>query len=117
MISLWWLHEGNRALRVGDWKIVAAGAKAPWELYDLGNDRGESNNLADKYPEKVSELAAIWDQHTEATRARALEELPAKAESPNAAKKKARERPTSGRRWQEPPEHPHCWLPGAAIGR
>lgn len=23
--SLWWLHEGNRALRVGDWKIVAAG--------------------------------------------------------------------------------------------
>ena len=30
--SLWWLHEGNRALRVGDWKIVAAGKNTPWEL-------------------------------------------------------------------------------------
>lgn len=22
--GLWWLHEGNRALRAGDWKLVAA---------------------------------------------------------------------------------------------
>ena len=28
---LWWCHEGNRAIRVGDWKLVAAGADAPWE--------------------------------------------------------------------------------------
>src|SRR5262249_22549116 len=27
---LWWLHEGNRALRVGDWKIVAAGKDSSW---------------------------------------------------------------------------------------
>ena len=36
--SLWWLHEGNRAIRVGDWKLVAAKG-APWELYDLAADR------------------------------------------------------------------------------
>ena len=45
--SLWWLHEGNRALRVGDWKIVAAGKDSPWELYDLSSDRSETKNLAE----------------------------------------------------------------------
>jgi arylsulfatase len=60
--SLWWLHEGNRALRVGDWKIVAAGKDSPWELYDLSSDRSETKNLAADRPEKVRELAAIWDK-------------------------------------------------------
>jgi arylsulfatase len=60
---LWWCHEGNRAVRVGDWKLVAAGAKGPWELYDLKIDRGESHNLTDKLPEKAHELETIWTQH------------------------------------------------------
>ena len=51
--SIWWLHEGNRALRMGDWKIVAAGKNSPWELYDLSSDRAESKNLAKDKPEKV----------------------------------------------------------------
>jgi arylsulfatase len=59
----WWMHEKNRALRVGDWKIVAAGADSPWELYDLRTDRAESNNLAGKDPDRVRQLAGIWDQH------------------------------------------------------
>ena len=62
--SFWWLHEGNRALRVGDWKIVAAGKDSPWELYDLGKDRAESKNLAAKKPEKVRELAENWHRQT-----------------------------------------------------
>jgi arylsulfatase A-like enzyme len=62
--SLWWLHEENRALRVGNWKIVAAGKDSPWELYDLRTDRGESINLADRYPEKVRELADEWTRQT-----------------------------------------------------
>ncbi len=57
---LWWLHENNRALRQGHWKIVAAGKDAPWELYDLSQDRCETNNLAKTMPEKVRELDAIW---------------------------------------------------------
>ena len=71
--SLWWLHEGNRAVRVGDWKLVAAvpslrgrGADAEkaepgaWELYNLAEDRAETKNLAAEQPEKVRELAAVW---------------------------------------------------------
>ena len=63
--SLWWLHEGNRALRVGDWKIVAAGADAPWELYDLSVDRSETRNLAADRPDKVRELASVWAKQFE----------------------------------------------------
>lgn len=58
--ALWWQHEGNRALRIGAWKLVAAGNDAPWELYDLSTDRGETKNLAAQQPEKVKELAATW---------------------------------------------------------
>jgi arylsulfatase len=58
-------HIGNRALRVGDWKIAAAGADAPWELYNLATDRSEMHNLAEQNPEKLKELAAIWQQHDE----------------------------------------------------
>jgi arylsulfatase len=63
--SLWWLHVENRALRVGDWKIVAAGKDSPWELYDLGMDRAESKNLAGEKPEKVRELAELWSKQTD----------------------------------------------------
>ncbi len=62
--SIWWQHEGNRALRAGDWKIVAAGKAAEWELYDLKADRTEGKNLAKEYPEKVKELAAVWEKLT-----------------------------------------------------
>ena len=74
--SLWWLHEGNRALRVGDWKIVAAGKDSPWELYDLSSDRSESNNLARAKPEKVSELVAIWSKQLEDYTSLASKDLP-----------------------------------------
>lgn len=63
---LWWLHEGNRAIRVGDWKLVAARTEGPWELFDLKTDRTESHNLAATYPEKVQELAARWQAETDA---------------------------------------------------
>lgn len=71
---LWWLHEGNRALRVGDWKIVAD-AKGDWELYDLASDRGESRNLAAQCPDKLRDLVALWEGHTAATRELALRDL------------------------------------------
>lgn len=58
--ALWWSHEGNRAIRVGDWKLVSAGAKGPWELHDLGRDRAESRDLATEKPEKAAELRRTW---------------------------------------------------------
>ena len=63
--TIWWLHEGNRALRVGDWKIVAAGKESAWELYNLTTDRSETKNLAAENPEKVRELATEWSRQTE----------------------------------------------------
>ena len=61
--SLWWLHEGNRAVSVGYWKLVAA-KNDPWELYDLQTDRAEQINLAARMPEKVKELERIWQEQT-----------------------------------------------------
>ena len=58
--ALWWHHEGNRALREGEWKIVAAGVNSAWELYNLGPDRAETINLASKHPEQVLAMAARW---------------------------------------------------------
>jgi len=69
--SLWWLHEGNRAVRIGDWKLVAAKGD-PWELYDMRTDRAEQVNLAAKMPDKVKELKRVWqeqaDRYTELAR-------------------------------------------------
>jgi arylsulfatase A-like enzyme len=62
---LFFKHEGNRGLRAGDWKIVAARPNGAWELYNLANDRAESENLAAKFPEKVEALAAMWETHDE----------------------------------------------------
>jgi len=73
---LWWLHENNRAVRVGDWKLVAAGREAPWELYDLAADRGEMNNLAGQNPGKARELEQVWSAAWEKIRALALENAP-----------------------------------------
>ncbi len=62
---LWWFHSGNRAIRLGDWKLVATGEAGNWELYDLSNDRAESHDLAAKHPEKVRQLEQEWTKHLE----------------------------------------------------
>ncbi len=74
-ITLWWYHDGHRALRAGDWKIAAAHDE-PWELYDLSRDRGESHNLASQYPDKVQELAAQWTSRANEYREMAEKDLP-----------------------------------------
>jgi arylsulfatase len=73
--SLWWLHEGHRAVRVGDWKLVAAKGD-PWELYDLRTDRAEQVNLAAKLPDKVKELERVWQEQTDRYTALARKTLP-----------------------------------------
>ena len=59
--ALYWEHEGNAAVRVGDWKLVRRGQDGSWELYDLKTDRTELNDLASKNPEVVKELSAKWE--------------------------------------------------------
>ena len=56
-----WEHEGNRAIRKGEWKLVALGPGGPWELYDMKTDRIESHDLAQKHPDIVKELRAEYD--------------------------------------------------------
>ena len=56
---LWWFHDGNRAIRVKGWKLVAA-KDQPWELFNLAKDRTETQNLATQLPLKVSELSQLW---------------------------------------------------------
>lgn len=64
---LWWFHEGNRAIRMGDWKAVTAKniGTNEWELYDLSEDRSETRDLAKSNPEKLSELVDHWGKITE----------------------------------------------------
>ncbi len=76
--ELWFYHEGNRALRQGDWKIIHSNVKRPfpwgrseaaateskenadWSLYHLKDDRGEQQNLAHAYPDRVKSMAKRW---------------------------------------------------------
>ena len=57
---------GNRAIWCDGWKAVANHVDAPsfdedtWELYNIDVDFSESKNLAEKYPEKLKELIALW---------------------------------------------------------
>ncbi len=62
-------HSGNRALRVGKWKIVSGSSSSPvgkrentWELYDLELDRCEMHNLAAQETDTLQEMIRIWEQ-------------------------------------------------------
>jgi arylsulfatase len=88
---LWWLHEGNRAIRVGDWKLVAARGD-PWELYDLRDDRAESKDLAQQQPEKARELEALWNRQLEAMSRLAAKTAPQPIRKKRPAKTRGRRR-------------------------
>jgi arylsulfatase len=57
--TIFWEHERGKALRIGDWKISALG-RSEWELFNIAEDRTETNNLATEMPEKVKEMEAAW---------------------------------------------------------
>jgi arylsulfatase len=59
--ALFWEHEGNAAVRVGDWKLVRLGREGPWELYNLKTDRTELHDLAAEQPDRAKELGAKWE--------------------------------------------------------
>jgi len=59
--ALYWEHEGNAAVRVGDLKLVRRGRNGAWELYDMKTDRTELRDLASARPEQAKELAAKWE--------------------------------------------------------
>ncbi|QHI68548.1 sulfatase-like hydrolase/transferase [Tichowtungia aerotolerans] len=89
--ALFFEHEGNRAVRDGDWKLVsryekdvqlyshygypAAPRAAEWELYNLKNDRTETTDLAAACPEIASRLAKKYQAWTVQSGARPWSEL------------------------------------------
>jgi arylsulfatase A-like enzyme len=63
--ALFWEHEGNAAVRVGDDKLVRFGKGGAWELYDMKTDRTELHNLAAAQPDKAKALAEKWQTWAE----------------------------------------------------
>ena len=52
---LYWEYKDQKAVRAGNWKAYKKGARA-WELYDLGRDAGENNNVAEARPDLLARL-------------------------------------------------------------
>ena len=56
------LFYEDEGVRSGNWKLVR-GASGRLELYDLGTDVGETNDLSAVHPSVVNELGALLDEH------------------------------------------------------
>jgi arylsulfatase len=62
--SLAFEHQKARALRKGKWKVVWSKRmphEIEWELYDMENDRSETDNLAADHPEITGRLVKEWE--------------------------------------------------------
>ena len=59
--AIYWEHEGNAAIREGDWKLVRAGRNGAWELYDMKADRTELHDLSATDPDRARALAGKWE--------------------------------------------------------
>jgi arylsulfatase A-like enzyme len=57
--SLFWEHEGNCAVREGDWKLVSRFPDG-WELYNMTQDRTEMHDIADLHPDRVAKMSADY---------------------------------------------------------
>jgi arylsulfatase len=74
--AIYWEHEGNRAIRMGKWKLISKASKkhsfiwdkveeislANWELFDMDKDRTEMNDIAEDHPTLVKEMAEKWQK-------------------------------------------------------
>jgi arylsulfatase len=58
---IFWEHEGNRAVLLGEWKLVGR-HREPWRLYNLETDRTELHDRASENPDRVIELAGLYDR-------------------------------------------------------
>ena len=72
---LFYEQEGNRALRMGDWKLVAKGRHGQddvkWELFNINKDRSELHDLSAAEPKRFQSMKTAWKQ-----KANSVEALP-----------------------------------------
>ena len=57
---IFWEHEGNAAIRWGNFKLVREYEK-PWELYNIDADRTEMNDLASSESTKKDAMVSMWE--------------------------------------------------------
>ena len=58
---MYWEHEGNQGIRIGEWKLVKEYG-GEWELYNMIDDRTELNNLAAKDTDRVNDMSSKWEE-------------------------------------------------------
>ncbi|MHC4558213.1 MAG: arylsulfatase [Planctomycetota bacterium] len=65
--TLYWQHMNHSAVREGDWKLVTLNDRDPtrWELYNLSEDRSETQNFTSEYPEITKRLMVKWRRWAE----------------------------------------------------
>ena len=63
---IYWEHEGNAAMRWGNWKLVREYHK-PWELYDIDADRTEMHDLSEQAPSQRNRMIEKWNAWATAT--------------------------------------------------
>lgn len=89
--TFFWEHEGNRAVRKGNWKLVSrykndveyyerwgypkAERSKEWELFDMEADRTELNDLSDEFPAIVEELEILYAEWAMRTGVRPFEQV------------------------------------------
>lgn len=66
--SLFRTRPGS-SIRLGDWKLLYYYEDQGIELFNLKDDPGEKNNVANKYPEKMNELKNSLDEWLKSTQA------------------------------------------------
>ena len=84
--ALYWEHEGNAAIREGDWKLVRLGGKGAWELYNLKTDRTEQHDLVDQHADLAIRLERKWLAWAERCNVKP-DGLPKKLQNPDGARK------------------------------
>ena len=62
--TLYFEHEGHRAVREGRYKLTALRGQ-PWKLYDMERDRTEIDDLSAKQPGRVESMSKKWDAWAE----------------------------------------------------
>ena len=66
--SMTWELNNRMAVRKGAWKLVkipAPRGTGNWELFNLNDDPGETNDLRNQNPDKLAEMISVWNEYVE----------------------------------------------------